>query len=1362
MDTRAYRRHSSLVRSVNGSGTGAGVGSRTGTTHDNPPQRKALPRPRHLPTASRQIASLGLAVLLAGGALPAPAVAGDVTGPIADGRSAQLDTTIAVDPARPAAVPAAPDATGDDETAVPDLHPSIAYEQAMAHEHDQIEFKPGGRVAVGFTPRPRDLWPIDGHAPAALPAGRATGREMAASAQGSLWARVRGSTGVASSATDGADGSGTDSPIDGPGGRPALDASGVSWTAPPAADGVDLAAASGLRRQVFGFLPYWELSGASTKINNAVLSTIAYFSVGADRTGNLRKKDRDGTNTTGWGGWTSSNLTSVISSAHQHGTRVVLTVSVFAWTTAQANVQRALLGSGSARLTLAKQIAAAIRDRGADGVNLDFEPLASGYADEFVALLKTVRTQLNKVRKGYQLTYDTTGFIGNYPLEASVGSGAADAIFIMGYDYRTSGSGVAGSVDPMSGPAYDLADTVRAYTARVSPSRIILGLPWYGRAWSTADASARSKTLSGAKYGYSTAVNYENVTALVAKYGRRWDALERSPYVAYKRKNCTSAYGCVTSWRQVYYDDFASLKQRYAIVNDYGLRGAGMWALGYDGGHSELYRAASESFLVDKSAPQAGIRMPAATQGDEGFVVSWAARDTSGVASYDVQVSVDGGPWATWLRATRATSDVWLGADGHGYAFRVRGTDRKGNAGSWNVGTTWDASPSLATGGFGRVVADGLSYRSGPDTNAAKLGTLKAGTIVAITRGPVSSDGFTWYEVTEPIREWSPVSFVERGVWIAARSSSDTMVKPYRAANSTMVDAGIRGLNFGSGPGSALGSGPAALAIRAFSPNGDGSEDAMRLRWRNTLALDSLTLNVYRTNGSFVGSRSVPDTGAGTQSWDWNGRTGNGTVRNGRYVLQLVGRASGRTFHAPSGRPTTPAQVAAFGVTVDTVAPTVRAASASTTLISPNGDGNHDAVRLAMTSSGATRWALLVASPSGTIRTAHGTGGSIGFTLARRAGQRGAGRRWSLHRHAGRDGRGRQPGPSLVHDRRRHHRAVHRDGRGSGPAVAQRRRRPGLDAAVVVGERAGQRRHSDPQGQHGRALVDGALGVRLGHDLGRANRWRQARRRWPLHAARRSRRRRRQPARGHAPRGRGPHGGLPPLVAQLLSAGRRPARAELDPLVEAHPRREDHPAPVQRLRDARPDRVDRQAVPLGRPPVGVERPARERDVRRTGPVRGAADRLVIPGHGRACPPRLGERVRGVDLLHQGQGRPDPAGLVHDDRGPGVEADGVIQAARPRGEGRHGDSARRRLVHRVVQGAGRRLGHGRDPGLRPRHGRPPEPDDAVGPGRLLSPHRPVHSRPDDDGATMTMEPERSPRRRRRATPSRSARWVRAPG
>ena len=175
----------------------------------------------------------------------------------------------------------------------------------------------------------------------------------------------------------------------------------------------------------------------------------------------------------------------------------MLTISVFAWSTSQANVQKAILGSAAARSNLAKQAAAAVRDRGADGINLDFEPLASGYADEFVLFLKAVRTELNRVKAGYQLTYDTTGFVGNYPLEASVGAGAADAIFVMGYDYRTAGSSTAGSIDPLTGPKYDLTDTVRTYTARVAPSRVILGLPWYGRAWSTTSSAVRAPNQSG-------------------------------------------------------------------------------------------------------------------------------------------------------------------------------------------------------------------------------------------------------------------------------------------------------------------------------------------------------------------------------------------------------------------------------------------------------------------------------------------------------------------------------------------------------------------------------------------------------------------------------------------------------------------------------------------------------------------------------------------------------------------------------------------------------------------------------------------------------------------------------------------------
>ena len=66
--------------------------------------------------------------------------------------------------------------------------------------------------------------------------------------------------------------------------------------------------------------------------------------------------------------------------------------------------------------------------------------------------------------------------------------------------------------------------------------------------------------------------------------------------------------------------------------------------------------------------------------------------------------------------------------------------------------------------------------------------------------------------------------------------------------------------------------------------------------------MDCLTLRVYRTNGTLVGSRSVPDRKIGAQAWDWNGVIGRTRVKDGRYVLQLVGTAAGgRSARRPRG-----------------------------------------------------------------------------------------------------------------------------------------------------------------------------------------------------------------------------------------------------------------------------------------------------------------------------------------------------------------------------------------------------------------------------------------------------------------------------
>jgi hypothetical protein len=88
-------------------------------------------------------------------------------------------------------------------------------------------------------------------------------------------------------------------------------------------------------------------------------------------------------------------------------------------------------------------------------------------------------------------------------------------------------------------------------------------------------------------------------------------------------------------------------------------------------------------------------------------------------------------------------------------------------------------------------VASTLNVRSAPDTTATKITTVDAGTIVAITAGPVSADGYTWYEVSVPVTSWGPVATLQRDVWVAAGSSTETLVRAAQAPNATAVQAGI-------------------------------------------------------------------------------------------------------------------------------------------------------------------------------------------------------------------------------------------------------------------------------------------------------------------------------------------------------------------------------------------------------------------------------------------------------------------------------------------------------------------------------------------------------------------------------------------
>ncbi|HSG85641.1 MAG TPA: glycoside hydrolase family 18 protein, partial [Candidatus Limnocylindrales bacterium] len=175
----------------------------------------------------------------------------------------------------------------------------------------------------------------------------------------------------------------------------------------------------------------------------------------------------------------------------------------------------------------------------------------------------------------------------------ATGPGAADAIFIMGYDYRGASSSPVGSIAPLAGSRYDITETVNAYLARVPASKLILGVPYYGRAWSTDSDSLNARNISGATYGASSAVVYATGMEFLAKNGRRYDALEHVAWTSYSTSTCVRP----ACYRQLYLDDLEALGRKYDLVNRLGLRGTGMWALGYDGTRPELYRLLRTKFL---------------------------------------------------------------------------------------------------------------------------------------------------------------------------------------------------------------------------------------------------------------------------------------------------------------------------------------------------------------------------------------------------------------------------------------------------------------------------------------------------------------------------------------------------------------------------------------------------------------------------------------------------------------------------------------------------------------------------------------------------------------------------------------------
>lgn len=352
--------------------------------------------------------------------------------------------------------------------------------------------------------------------------------------------------------------------------------------------------------EVFGFAPYWTL-GKMDNVDFSVLTTLAYFDIGINTDGSID------TTSPGYAKFNSDAATNLFTKAHNNGTRVVATI-----TQMDNETIRTFMDDLQAQKKAIENVVTLVSERGIDGVNIDFEYVGDpgkAYKDKFTAFVKGLSDRMHQSLPGSNVTVSVYASAAKFPKIYDIGaiSKATDGIFMMAYDFATSGSDNAIPTAPLYGYKegkywYDVSTAVDDFLAQMPKEKLILGLPWYGYDYPVNSPAVKAEKDTGYysyywrrgyKYRYfvpreqAHASTYALAKSDITPDETGWDDDGKVSWEAYKSND---------GWRMIFLDDEKSLGIKYDFAKQKGLGGVGMWALGFDDGNTELWSLLEDKF----------------------------------------------------------------------------------------------------------------------------------------------------------------------------------------------------------------------------------------------------------------------------------------------------------------------------------------------------------------------------------------------------------------------------------------------------------------------------------------------------------------------------------------------------------------------------------------------------------------------------------------------------------------------------------------------------------------------------------------------------------------------------------------------
>lgn len=355
-------------------------------------------------------------------------------------------------------------------------------------------------------------------------------------------------------------------------------------------------------KEVFGFAPYWTF-GKLDNVDFDVLTTLAYFGVPVNGDGTLNKDDY------GYEVFKSNKATDVFKKAHSYGTRVVLTITQMN----NEDIEMFLADKDAQKRTISETVKE-VKKRGIDGVNIDFEYIGTPddrYRDAFSKFVADMKNAMHKKIPESRVTVSVyAASVKDRKLyDVAKISNGSDGVFMMAYDFATSGSDYTMPTSPLYGHKegkywYDIATAVDDFL-KVMPSRkLILGLPWYGYNYPVKAPGVKVSKDYGYyayaynRWGYVYSYYVSRDSAHAQTYALAQDDIkaEKTGWDKYGQVGWKAYKDDSGLWRMIFLDDAKSLSIKYDFAKNKQLGGVGMWALGFDDGKSDMWDLLRQKF----------------------------------------------------------------------------------------------------------------------------------------------------------------------------------------------------------------------------------------------------------------------------------------------------------------------------------------------------------------------------------------------------------------------------------------------------------------------------------------------------------------------------------------------------------------------------------------------------------------------------------------------------------------------------------------------------------------------------------------------------------------------------------------------